>query len=96
MSTTVTDSCARGRTDTPLIEQTIGAFFDDMVARFPEREALVVAHQKRRFTYRQLQAESRRLASARWAPCASSRCCRCCATCMGWPAGGWTRTSRHG
>ncbi len=64
MSTTVTDSCARGRTDTPLIEQTIGAFFDDMVARFPEREALVVAHQKRRFTYRQLQADSRRLASA--------------------------------
>ncbi len=64
MSTTVTDSCARGRTDTPLIEQTIGAFFDDMVARFPEREALVVAHQNRRYTYRQLQAESRRLASA--------------------------------
>ncbi len=64
MSTTVTDSCARGRTDTPLIEQTIGAFFDDMVARFPEREALVVAHQQRRYTYRQLQAESRRLASA--------------------------------
>ncbi|MDO5625904.1 MAG: AMP-binding protein, partial [Pseudomonadota bacterium] len=59
-----TASRARGRTDVPLIEQTIGAFFDHMADRVPEREALVVAHQKRRYTYRQLQTESRRLASA--------------------------------
>ena len=64
MSTVLTESHARGRTDTPLIEQTLGAFFDAMVERFPEREALVVAHQRRRYTYRQLQAEARRLASA--------------------------------
>ncbi|MBS0404449.1 MAG: AMP-binding protein [Proteobacteria bacterium] len=61
---TLTHSHAQGATRPALIEQTIGAFFDDMVARFPEREALVSAHQKRRYTYRQLQTESRRLASA--------------------------------
>jgi fatty-acyl-CoA synthase len=64
MSTPLTHSHTRGRTDTPLIEQTLGAFFDAMVERFPEREALVVVHQGRRYTYRELQTESRRLASA--------------------------------
>ncbi|MFN3376111.1 MAG: AMP-binding protein [Burkholderiaceae bacterium] len=57
-------SWARGATDTPLIEQTIGAFFDAMVERQPEREALVSVHQGRRYTYRSLQAEANRLASA--------------------------------
>src|SRR5574337_450887 len=59
-----TQSHAQGATRPALIEQTLGAFFDDMVARFPEREALVVVHQRRRYTYRQLLIESRRLASA--------------------------------
>ncbi|HEY9097103.1 MAG TPA: AMP-binding protein, partial [Hydrogenophaga sp.] len=57
-------SHAQGATDVPLIEQTIGAFFDAMVARQPEREALVSLHQGRRYTYRSLQTEARRLASA--------------------------------
>ncbi|MDR3454559.1 MAG: AMP-binding protein [Rhodoferax sp.] len=57
-------SHARGATDVPLIEQTIGAFFDDMVAKQPEREVLVSRHEGRRFTYRELQTESNRLASA--------------------------------
>ncbi|GAA4423613.1 AMP-binding protein [Acidovorax lacteus] len=57
-------SWARGATDTPLIEQTIGAFFDAMVERQPEHEALVSVHQGRRYTYRSLQAEAQRLASA--------------------------------
>lgn len=61
---TYTESYARGDTAQPLIEQTIGAYFDAMVERFPDREALVVVHQQRRYTYRQLQAESNRLASA--------------------------------
>ena len=61
---TLIQSQAKGATSPALIEQTLGAFFDDMVARHPEREALVAVHQKRRYTYRQLQAESRRLASA--------------------------------
>ena len=60
----LTESCARGDAQPPLIEQTIGAFFDAMAARFPEREALVVAHQRRRYTYRQLQQDASRLASA--------------------------------
>jgi fatty-acyl-CoA synthase len=64
MSTALTESYARGAQTPPLIEQTLGAFFDAMVERFPEREALVVAHQRRRYTYRQLQAEANRLASA--------------------------------
>ena len=51
MSTALTESHVRGRTDQPLIEQTLGAFFNDMVERFPEREALVVVHQGRRYTY---------------------------------------------
>ena len=49
------ESYARGATDVPLIEQTIGAFFADMVARQPDREALVSVHQGRRYTYAQLQ-----------------------------------------
>ena len=63
-SSTAAPSHARGATEPPLIEQTIGALFDALVERYPEREALVVAHQQRRYTYRQLQTEANRLASA--------------------------------
>ncbi len=59
-----TSSYARGATDTPLIEQTIGAFFDVMAARQPEQEALVSSHQGLRYSYRELQRETDRLASA--------------------------------
>ncbi|WP_367849753.1 AMP-binding protein [Rhodoferax sp. WC2427] len=59
-----TPSYAQGATAVPLIEQTIGAFFDDMVARQPEREALVSRHEARRFSYRELQVAANRLASA--------------------------------
>ncbi|WP_220812049.1 AMP-binding protein [Variovorax sp. UMC13] len=61
---TLTESYARGATDVPIIEQPIGAFFDDMVERQPEREALVSRHEGQRFTYRELQTASNRLASA--------------------------------
>ncbi|WP_369792141.1 AMP-binding protein [Herminiimonas sp. CN] len=54
----------QGARDIPLIEQTIGDFFDAMAARLPEHEALVSCHQQLRYTYRQLQTETRRLASA--------------------------------
>ncbi|TPG21195.1 AMP-binding protein [Variovorax guangxiensis] len=57
-------SYAQGATDIPLIEQTLGAFFDDMVAKQPDHEALVSRHEGQRFTYRELQTESNRLASA--------------------------------
>ncbi|HSV54076.1 MAG TPA: AMP-binding protein [Burkholderiaceae bacterium] len=55
---------ARGATAPALIEQTIGDFFDAMVARQPDHEALVSAHQRLRYSYRQLQQASNRLASA--------------------------------
>ncbi len=60
----LTASFARGATDVPLIEQTIGALFDAVTARQPDHEALVSVHQRRRYTYRELQTEARRLASA--------------------------------
>jgi fatty-acyl-CoA synthase len=57
-------SYAQGATDIPLIEQTLGAFFDDMVSQQPDHEALVSRHEGQRFTYRELQAAANRLASA--------------------------------
>ena len=57
-------SQASGATDKPLIEQTLGDFFRDMAARQPDRDALISAHQSLRYTYAQLHAEARKLASA--------------------------------
>ncbi|MBS0344282.1 MAG: AMP-binding protein, partial [Proteobacteria bacterium] len=57
-------SYAKGATTPPLIEQTIGDFFDAMVARHPQRDALISHHEGQRFTYRELQAASNQLASA--------------------------------
>ncbi|MEI8171269.1 MAG: AMP-binding protein [Rhodoferax sp.] len=62
--TVLTASLSRGATDQPLIEQTLGAYFDAMVTRQPEHEALVSAHQHLRYTYRELQTASNQLASA--------------------------------
>jgi len=60
----MTDSYARGATEPALIEDTIGDFFDAMVDRQPDALALVSRHEGVRRTYRELQAESDRLASA--------------------------------
>ena len=60
----MTDSYARGATEPALIEQTIGDFFDAMVQRQPDAVALVSRHEGVRLSYRELQAESNRLASA--------------------------------
>ncbi len=60
----LTQSHDIGRTDMPLIDDTIGRHFETMVRRFPEREALVSRHQGRRFTYAALDREASRLASA--------------------------------
>ncbi|WP_350587767.1 AMP-binding protein [Psychrobacter sp. 78a-MNA-CIBAN-0178] len=50
--------------DVPLIEATIGDFFDAIVDKYPEREALVSRHQNIRWTYRELQEKVNQLASA--------------------------------
>lgn len=63
-ATTTALSWAQGAQDTPLIEHTLGQFFDAMVARQPEREALVSVHQGLRYSYHQLQQHTRQLASA--------------------------------
>ena len=48
----------------PLLGETLGACFDRIVDRFGDREALVVRHQKIRWTYRQLQRRANNLAVA--------------------------------
>ena len=53
---------ARGPTDVPLIEQTIGEHFEATARRQPAHEALVVVHQDIRWTYRQLDDEVNRVA----------------------------------
>ena len=53
-----------GRTDTALIEEPIGHYFQAMVARFGQREALVSRHQGQRYTYQALDRASAQLASA--------------------------------
>ncbi|HEX3426349.1 MAG TPA: AMP-binding protein [Acidimicrobiales bacterium] len=53
---------AIGTTDTPLLEETIGAAFDRTVAAFGDREALVVPFQDVRLTYRGLAEQVDRLA----------------------------------
>ena len=55
-------SYVSGVSDTPLLGVTIGDAFDATVARFPDREALVVRQQGLRYTWRALQAEVNRCA----------------------------------
>lgn len=48
-------SYVSGVSDTPLLGLTIGEMFDQVVAQYPDKEALIVCHQGLRYTYRQLQ-----------------------------------------
>lgn len=50
-------SLVRGATEGPLIEDTIGRYFDDVCARHAGREALVSRHQNIRLTYGELRAK---------------------------------------
>jgi len=50
-------SYVHGTSDIPLIGQTIGAFFDDIAARFHNRDALIVPGQGVRLTYGELQRQ---------------------------------------
>jgi fatty-acyl-CoA synthase len=49
-------SYVRGPVDVPLIEQTVGSFFDDVATRHSDCEALVSRHQAVRLTYARLKA----------------------------------------
>jgi fatty-acyl-CoA synthase len=51
------ESHARGETDTPLLDETIGASFERTVATHPDREALVEVASGRRWTYASLNDE---------------------------------------
>ena len=55
-------SYVHGASVEPLIGSSIGAYFDAVCARYPEREALVVRHQGARLSYAALRAEVDRLA----------------------------------
>jgi fatty-acyl-CoA synthase len=57
-------SYVSGISDTPLKGQTIGDCFDETVARFPEREALISLHQGLRYTWAELQAAVNQAARA--------------------------------
>ncbi|CAN5625962.1 AMP-binding protein [soil metagenome] len=48
-------SYVSGTSDKPLLGVTIGDLFDQIVARYPENEALVARHQQVRYTYRELK-----------------------------------------
>jgi fatty-acyl-CoA synthase len=48
-------SYVHGASETPLIGATIGEFFDQTVAQFGERDALIVRHQEVRWKWRQLK-----------------------------------------
>ncbi len=57
-------SYVSGASAAPLLGITIGDMFDSIVARYGDREALVVCHQDLRYTYRALQAAVDRCARA--------------------------------
>jgi len=59
----ISESHVRGATDTPLIEDTIGAFFDKACERLSGREALVVRHQDIRWTYGEFRKQVDALAA---------------------------------
>ena len=56
-------SYVHGAHQTPLIGETIGAYLDGIAARYGEHDALIVAHQHVRWTYREFQQRVHRLAA---------------------------------
>jgi fatty-acyl-CoA synthase len=48
-------SYVHGASDEPFIGETIGAHFDRIVEQFRERDALIVRHQRVRWSYRELK-----------------------------------------
>lgn len=52
-----------GDADEPLIYETIGNYFDNIVERFPENDALIIPYQNIHWTYKKFQQEVNRLAT---------------------------------
>ena len=59
----LTQSYVHGASATPLIGETIGAHFEKVVARWPDREALIVRQQTIRWTYGELKRQVDALAA---------------------------------
>ncbi len=55
-------SYVHGPINVPLIGSTIGDLFDQIVERFPDRDALISCHQTIRYTYSQMKTECERIA----------------------------------
>ena len=56
-------SYVHGAHETPLIGDTIGAYLDAIAARYPQHDALIVAHQQVRWSYGEFQQRVHRLAA---------------------------------
>ena len=56
-------SYVHGAHETPLIGDTIGAYLDAIAARYPQHDALIVAHQQVRWTYGEFRQRVHRLAA---------------------------------
>ena len=56
-------SYVHGAHETPLIGATIGAYLDAILARYPQHDARIVAHQQVRWTYSQFQQRVHKLAA---------------------------------
>jgi fatty-acyl-CoA synthase len=61
--TALTQSYVFGASEQPLLGETIGQFFDTVCAKWPDRPALVVRHQKVRMSYRELKEAVDKLAA---------------------------------
>src|SRR5215831_4888583 len=59
-------SYVHGASDAPFIGDTIGVYFDRIVERFAERDALIVRHQQVRWTYSELRERSTPSPPAFW------------------------------
>ncbi|QDS69729.1 hypothetical protein FKW77_009999 [Venturia effusa] len=57
-----TQAFARGPTEPPLLEQTVGEHFSEVVKRYGDRRAVISRHQNRILTYERLDQDSNALA----------------------------------
>lgn len=55
-------SYVHGASNVPLIGSTIGDLFDQIVERYPDRDALISRHQRIRYSYKQFKTECERVA----------------------------------